>query len=139
MVTGQMSPEEADYHAVASRKGLDVIDGVMARRAADEFRRTYKRLDELDQRTIDRVLATPHGKRPDPSFYLSDKYISEHLSHFQGGASRLVRRSDLKQYGLAHIKDGTAFVVSSKQVDELLAATGGDLRAIERAWGMPAG
>lgn len=37
---------------------------------------------ELDQSTIDRIVSTPKGHRPDPSTYLSQENIDEHLSHF---------------------------------------------------------
>ena len=64
--------------------------------------------------------------------------MQSQLAQFEGGASRIILESRLAEFGPAQ-SDGTAFVIPSSQADELLASTGGDPRALERALGLPEG
>lgn len=91
---------------------------------------------ELTQETIDKIRAIPHGERPDPSTYLSPEYIREHLAQFEGGATRIVPKKTFDAYGLGQ-RDGTSFVFASDQLEDLMRSTGGDMRLVEQAIGLP--
>ncbi|TRW86178.1 hypothetical protein FK535_06790 [Mycolicibacterium sp. 018/SC-01/001] len=86
----------------------------------------------------DEILAMEKGTRPDPSDYLSQEYIDHHMAKFDDGATRLMPEDNYNKYGLAQ-RDGTSFVMATKEVEELLASTHGDPRALEQALGMPEG
>lgn len=90
----------------------------------------------LDRSQIDQIVAIDKGARPDPSTYLSPSYISNHLAQFEGGATRFMTESNLGKYGIGQ-RDGTSFVMPKHEADNLLAATGGDLRKLEDALGLP--
>ncbi len=92
----------------------------------------------LTQEKRDEILATDKGDRPDPSDYLSPGYIEQHLEKFHDGACRFMPENNLEKYGIAQ-RDGTAFVMPKSEADALLAASGGDLCAIERSLGLPEG
>ena len=47
-------------------------------------------------------------------------------------------KSNLDKYGPAQ-RDGTSFVMTNKQADQLIKSTGGDARAMEQALGLPDG
>lgn len=86
----------------------------------------------------DEIIAMPKGTRPDPSEYLSPKYIDSHLQKFSDGATRFMPESNLEKYGIAQ-RDGTSFVMPSHEADAMKAATGGDLREMENELGLPRG
>ncbi len=90
----------------------------------------------LSQSQIDEIRNTPHGQRPDPSKYLSSGYIDEHLSNFDDGASRFMSQKNLDKYGIAQ-RDGTSFVMTRSQADQLLASSNGDPKAMANALGLP--
>ncbi len=92
----------------------------------------------LTKAETDRVAALPRGARPDPASYLPKDYIERHLSQFDDGASRFMTDSNLSKYGIAQ-RDGTSFVMPKNEVDDLIAKTGGDPRAMERELGLPDG
>ncbi len=46
-----------------------------------------------------KVLDLPKGSRPNPSTYLDQKYIDEHLAKFNDGASYLVPKDALDRFG----------------------------------------
>jgi RHS repeat-associated protein len=95
-----------------------------------------KATGEPSQAKKDEIRAIPKGERPDPSEYLSQDYISDHLSQFQDGASRFMTQSNLEKYGIAQ-RDGTSFVMPSSEADQLVASTSGNPAALEEALGLP--
>ena len=86
----------------------------------------------------DEILDTPKGERPDPSEYLSPGYIEQHLERFDEGVTRFMPQDSLDKYGIAQ-RDGTSFVMPKAEADELLAASQGDPKILERALGLPEG
>lgn len=82
------------------------------------------------------ILGMPKGSRPDPSEYLTPQYISRHLAQFDKGASRLMPKANLDKYGIGQ-RDGTSFIMPRHEVDQLLARTKGNNRALEEALGLP--
>ena len=84
------------------------------------------------------VLKTSKGSRPDPSSYLPESYIDNHLAKFDDGASRFMPKSNLDTYGPGQ-KDGTSFVLPKSKADELIAKAGGDKRLLEDSLGLPSG
>jgi len=95
-----------------------------------------KAIGELSQTKKDEISAIPKGERPNPSEYLSQDYIADHLSHFQDGASRFMTKTNLEKYGIAQ-RDGTSFVMPGSEADQLLASTRGNPAALEEALGLP--
>lgn len=90
----------------------------------------------LDQSVIDDILSTPKGSRPDPSTYLSQEYITNHLSQFDEGMSKFA-------YGMPKYPDvghpSGHFVMPKSVADDLLQRAGGDVRELERLLGLPVG
>jgi hypothetical protein len=86
----------------------------------------------------DEILDTPKGERPDPSEYLPHSYIEQHLHRFDDGVTRFMPEDSLDKYGIAQ-RDGTSFVMPKAEADELLAASQGDPKILERALGLPEG
>ncbi|MFK7836656.1 MAG: hypothetical protein AB8B60_10580 [Sulfitobacter sp.] len=83
----------------------------------------------LSQQTVDDILATPKGDRPDPSTYMSQADIDSHLGRFDDGAVRMVNRADLEKYGTAGPDGG--FVMPRADYDRIMAEAGGDLSIVE--------
>ncbi|HEY0231261.1 MAG TPA: hypothetical protein VGC55_08410 [Dokdonella sp.] len=90
----------------------------------------------LGKAKAEEILALPKGARPNPTEYLSPAYISDHLAQFDDGASRFMTQSNLSKYGIGQ-RDGTSFVMPSREADQLLASAKGDPRALEQALGLP--
>jgi len=63
--------------------------------------------------------------------------MRQFAAQFDDGASRFMTQSNLQKYGPAQA-DGTAFVMTRKQADKLLADAGGDAAKFEQALGLPA-
>ena len=83
------------------------------------------------------VYAVPKASRPPVDTYMSKPAIDAHVAQFDDGASRFMTQSNLSKYGPAQA-DGTAFVMTRKQADKLLADAGGDAAKFEQALGLPA-
>ena len=94
--------------------------------------------DELSAEKRDEIIAIPKGARPDPSEYLSQQYIESHLAKFANGATRFMPKTNLEKYGIAQ-RDGTSFVMPKSEADEMIEASNGDSRAMERRLGPPDG
>lgn len=86
------------------------------------------------------VISIPKGIRPNPSNYLKWGYRHRHQRNFRRGASFLTPKYILDKYGRATLgrQDGL-FVMSKKQMDDLLQKANGQLTFIENALGIPAG
>lgn len=68
----------------------------------------------------------------------SPSRIQRATTSVQDGGTRFMPRSDLRDYGITH-RDGTSFLMSSSEVDDMLAQTGGDPALMEQALGLTAG
>jgi hypothetical protein len=69
-----------------------------------------------------KVLDIAKGQRPDPSVYLDQKYIDFHLAQFNGGATYLVTKKALDDYGRDTLgyPDNTQFVMTKTEMDAML-------------------
>ncbi|MBD2752783.1 hypothetical protein [Spirosoma validum] len=88
-----------------------------------------------------KVLAIQKGQRPDPSVYLQTSYITYQLTLFKNGASYLVTKKALDDYGrdLLGYPDNTQFVMAKQEMDAMLQKTVKNVAAIEAELGIPAG
>lgn len=77
----------------------------------------------------------PWGSRPDPSTYLTQRYIARHLAQFEGGATKFI--SSAPRGGT--FGNGPFFVFPSSVADELIAKSGGDVRVLENILGLMPG
>lgn len=91
---------------------------------------------QLDQAISNLILSIEKGMRPDPSTYLTPSYIAEHLAKFDNGASRFMTEDNLNKYGIGQ-RDGTSFVMPSREATSLLESTSGNARTLEKALGLP--
>jgi len=69
------------------------------------------------------ILAIPKGSRPNPSVYLKDEYIANHLNKFEseGTVSRIVSKDDYNNYGVGKPDIGkTEFVGLKSEIDNIL-------------------
>lgn len=82
------------------------------------------------------ILNRPKGSRPHPETYLDQQYAANHLKQFDNGATRFVVKDNFDAFGPAQ-KDGTAFVLPKGEADQMLAAAGGNKRALEQSLGLP--
>lgn len=91
--------------------------------------------------TSQKVLDIAKGQRPDPSVYLDQQYIDFHLSQFADGATYLVTKKALDDYGRDTLgyPDNTQFVMTKAEMDAMLSKTGKDISKIETELGIPAG
>ncbi len=90
--------------------------------------------------TSQKVLDITKGQRPDPSVYLDQKYIDFHLAEFNNGATYLVTKKALDDYGRDTLgyPDNTQFVMTKAEMDAMLTKTGKDISKIEKELGIPA-
>jgi hypothetical protein len=81
----------------------------------------------LSKATIKRIVTVNKGKRPEPSTYLTKEYITDHLSNFKGGVTKIKANppKDVEGIGL-----GT-FVMPKSVADEAIAKANGDFRLLE--------
>ncbi len=78
--------------------------------------------------TPDRIIGSGKPNRPYPAEYLDADYIQQHLSRFEGGATRFYRTDTLGRYGPGN--QGTTFAFPTSEVDGLIAEAGGDPRRL---------
>ncbi|GAB4023619.1 hypothetical protein [Spirosoma koreense] len=95
----------------------------------------------IDGWTSDKVLALPKGRRPDPAVYLQPSYLTFQLSLFKNGASYLVTKKALDDYGreLLGYPDNTQFVMAKPEMDAMLIKTAKNVASIEAELGIPTG
>lgn len=72
----------------------------------------------------DQVQSWGKGDRPDPSEYLDDDYIRDHLAQFEDGASRIYFSDSLHKWGPGN--NGTTYVFPTSELQQILDETGGD-------------
>lgn len=86
------------------------------------------------------IISIPKGKRPLPSNYLKSKYRRRHLRNFKRGASFIIPKTNLERYGRTILgrQDGQ-FVMSKKEMDNLLLKANGQLFILETELGIPSG
>ncbi len=100
-------------------------------------RRAPPRTYPLRDARVREILDVPKGQRPDPSTYLSQEYIDEHLARFDDGAVRITSVEAVEQYGTAGPPGG--FVMPKSDFDEIVADANGDLGVLEQRLGLPSG
>ncbi|GHU54039.1 hypothetical protein FACS1894132_07970 [Clostridia bacterium] len=76
-----------------------------------------------------------NGSRPDPSTYLNDDYINDHLKLFDDGASKFIS----KIYDDKYIGNGDTFVIPKSVADDIIAECGDDIAKIEEKLGLNKG
>lgn len=86
----------------------------------------------------------PKGSRPDPSTYLSQEYISTHLSQFDDGVSIIQTEWAYNNYSVANgfvgvPDDNTLFVMPKNFCDDIIHKADGDISIIEKELGFPEG
>src|SRR5690606_14133293 len=104
----------------------------------------WKKMDQLgadealrrNPGTLD-ALSKTKGSRPDPSTYLSQKYIDGHLAKFDDGAVRFTSREAFDKYGTIGPVGG--FVMPRSEFDKLLKETNKNLREVEKKLGLKEG
>ncbi len=89
----------------------------------------------LDQSTIETILSTPKGSRPDPSTYLSQDYIDSQLSQFEGGVTKI---SSAAPTGVVGPPGGT-FVMPTSVANQIIGQAGGSVPELEGLLGLDAG
>jgi len=88
------------------------------------------------------VLTTSNGQWPDPSEYLVDEYIENHLNKFNDEASFLVPEEAYKNFIKNSQKIGYPdgqFISTRKSIDEILEKAKGDISIIEDELGITPG
>ncbi len=91
-----------------------------------------------DGYTKEMILAIVHGQRPLPAIYLKAEYIINHLLKFDGEVSCLSFENSINTYGQIGRNDGL-FIISKKEMDDLLQRTGNNVAMIEKELGIPEG
>lgn len=86
------------------------------------------------------ILDTPKGKRPNPSEYLDESYINNHLNKFDEGGGYITSKDVLDRFGRSPLgrPDGQ-FVMPKAELDALIKRANGDIGIIETELGIPAG
>ncbi|OUY05876.1 hypothetical protein [Acinetobacter populi] len=128
-----LSPDlnRADFRWQPSQIGnAQVLESIMRRGDVE-----LKQGISVDQVFRD-VIQKPIGERPDPSTYLSQSYIDNHLSKFDDGATKFMLSSNYNRFGIGQT-DGTSFILPKDQADILMKQTGGDPVKLADALGIP--
>lgn len=89
----------------------------------------------LTQKQINDIINIPKGQRPDPSTYLSQEYIDQHLNMFRNGVTKFYAKSPT---GTVGPPDGT-FVFPSSFADDMITQANGDVRTLEQLLGFDPG
>jgi hypothetical protein len=112
-------------------------------------KRVFKETEHVAESVVDiigrekfhEILKMPRGNRPkDVTTYLSKEYIQNHLANFEKGASYLVPKDILDDFGreLLGRSDGQ-FISTATDINEILKKAAGDVRIIETELGLPPG
>ncbi len=128
---------------ISGKAGNSVYEIDRALRNAEEVLRSTDEVKHLiGEKLLDNIVKKGRGNRPDPETYLPRAYIEGHLAKFDEGASYQVPTDVLDEFGrdvLGDPRDVGVFVTSSKDMDRILAETGGDISLIEEALGITPG
>jgi hypothetical protein len=82
----------------------------------------------VERDTISRIRAMERGERPDPSTYISQNKIDEHLAQFEGGVTRFAVNAPTGTVG----PPGGTFVMPKMAADEIIAKANGDVATLEK-------
>ncbi|NMC56633.1 MAG: hypothetical protein GYA50_05380 [Eubacteriaceae bacterium] len=77
------------------------------------------------------IIKTEPGSRPDPKTYFDDRYISDHLSKFEHGVTKIYANPPT---GIAGPPDGT-YAMPTYLADEIIKKTDGNISALEQLLG----
>ena len=127
-----------------ARDGTEAIARDGATTIAHTAPEPLKGLSDIARRTgasegkLQEVIDLGRDNRPPPADYLSAERIAEHRAAFDDGASRFSLQKNVDKYGLGQ-RDGTTFVMTRAEADQVLHAAGGDMRKLEEALGLPKG
>jgi Papain fold toxin 1, glutamine deamidase len=92
----------------------------------------------ISREKFDEILATEKGQRPPPESYLPLEYIVAHLRNFEGGATRILIRSDFEEYGIGKPDAGRSeFVLTREAADTMIAESGGSPINLAQKLGIP--
>ena len=116
---------------------LDELFGAGAKVFSDAVVKTAERLG-IPPEKVQSILDTPKGQRPEPIDYIPAARMTEHAKAFENGGSRFTLQSSLDKYGLGQ-RDGTTFIMTKSEADQILAKSNGDPRKLEQALGLPEG
>ena len=92
-------------------------------------------LSGLDKPTVSSITAKPRGQRPDPSSYLSQNYIQNHIRYFRDGVTKFYAIAPEGEVGPS---TGT-FVMPTWLADKILKIADGDVALLERLIGYTPG
>ena len=81
------------------------------------------------------ILATAKGERPDPSTYLSQEYIKNHVANFENGVTKI---KAVPPKGVEGIGLGT-FVMPKSVADKMIMEANGDIRVLENLLALESG
>jgi hypothetical protein len=114
-----------------------------ARDRADKMESDAEAIRDLDRfdhmpDDLERVHGLPNGSRPHPSTYFEEADLADHVSRFENGGTRFMPRAQLIEHGPGH-RDGTSFIMSADEVDDMLELTGGNQARMEAELGLPPG
>ena len=92
----------------------------------------------------DTITSIPKGERPDPTTYLSQEYINEHLAQFADGVSVIQTNWAYSRYSemngfIGVPDDNTLFVMPKSLCDDVIKKANGDISIIEKELGFPEG
>ena len=86
----------------------------------------------LTQAQIDDIIKTPQGQRPNPSTYLSQEYIDQHLDMFRNGVAKFYAKTPTGTVG----PPNETYVLPASVVDDLVRRADGDVRVLEELLGL---
>jgi len=82
----------------------------------------------VDRNTISEIRAMERGERPDPSTYISQDKIDEHLAQFKGGVTKFAANAPSGIVG----PPGGTFVMPKSVADDIIAKANGDVATLEK-------
>ena len=93
-------------------------------------------LSGLDEPTVSSITAKPRGQRPDPSYYLSQNYIQNHIRYFRDGVTKFYPAKP--NYPEIGPPEGV-YVMPTWLADVILEEANGDIRLLEKRIGYAPG
>jgi hypothetical protein len=121
--------------AIKLSRGANVVDEVGGVRIVDNSGSNNKpdAIDPTDvgftiePRIVDEILQTNKGNRPDPSTYLPQEYIVNHLAKFDDGVTKIAWAAPTRPLG----PPGGTFVMPKSVADELISQSNGNVTKLE--------